>query len=57
MGNQSLKAAFKGHLKNEVAEEMSFHMNGEFLFEQALINLIYERVKKEKLSAGEFEIE
>jgi hypothetical protein len=33
MGNLQLKSAFKGHLKNEVAEEMSFHMNAEFLFE------------------------
>ena len=56
MGNQSLKTAFKGHLKNEVAEEMSFHMNAEFLFEQHLINIIYEKVKKEKIKV-EFEIE
>lgn len=56
MGNQSLKSAFKGHLKNEVAEEMSFHMNGEFLFEQQLVNLIYERVKKEKVKV-DFDID
>lgn len=56
MGNQSLKSAFKGHLKNEVAEEMSFHMNGEFLFEQHLVNLIYERVKKEKVKV-DFDID
>lgn len=56
MGNQSLKAAFKGHLKNEVAEEMSFHMNAEFLFEQELINVIYDKVKKEKVKI-EFDID
>ena len=56
MGNQSLKTAFKGHLKNEYAEEMSFHMNAEFLFENGLINLIYDKVKKEKIQ-GEFEVE
>ena len=56
MGNQTLKTAFKSHLKNEVAEEMNFHMNGEFLFESNLINLIFEKVKKEKI-VGEFEIE
>ena len=51
-----MKTAFKGHLKNEVAEEMSFHMNAEFLFESALINRIFDKVKKEKI-VGEFEIE
>lgn len=48
--------AFKGHLKNEVAEEMTFHMNAEFLFETHLINLIFEKVKKAKI-VGEFEID
>lgn len=56
MGNQSLKTAFKGHLKNEVAEEMTFHMNAEFLFETSLVHLIFDKVKKEKI-VGEFEIE
>jgi predicted transcriptional regulator len=51
-----LKSAFKGHLKNEVAEEMSFHMNGEFLFEQQLIGLIYEKVRAEKVKV-EFDID
>ena len=31
-------------------------MNGEFLFEQQLVNLIYERVKKDKVEV-EFEID
>ena len=35
---------------------MSFHMNSEYLFEQHLINIIYEKVKKEKVTL-EFEIE
>lgn len=35
---------------------MNFHMNAEFLFENELINLIYERVKKEKIR-GEFELD
>lgn len=56
MGNQTLKTAFKGHLKNEIAEEMTFHMNSEFLFEDKLINLIFDKVKKEKI-LGDFDVE
>ena len=56
MGNQSLKTAFKGHLKNEIAGEMNFHMNSEFLFEDELISQIYEKVKREKVR-GEFDVE
>ena len=51
-----MKTAFKGHLKNEIAEEMNFHMNAEFLFENTLINIIFEKVKKEKIR-GEFDID
>lgn len=35
---------------------MNFHMNAEFLFENGLINLIYDKVKKEKVP-GEFDID
>lgn len=56
MGNQTLKTAFKGHLKNEIAEEMNFHMNAEFLFEDNLINRIFDKVKKEKIR-GEFDVD
>lgn len=55
MGNQSLKTAFKGHLKNEIAENKCLHMNSEFLFENDLIEIIYEKVKKEKIR-GDFDI-
>ncbi len=56
MGNTQLKGAYKGHLKNEVAEEMSFHMNAEFLFENSLIDIIYNKVKQEKVKV-DFDIE
>jgi hypothetical protein len=35
---------------------MNFHMNAEFLFEDTFINLIFEKVKKEKIR-GEFDID
>ena len=55
MGNQTLRGAFKGHMKNEVAEDISFHMNAEFLFETKLVEHIYTKIKSCKV-VGDYDI-